>query len=161
MCLRPNSCIIPCAKSTQSLAKQHSSGQVTGHRGSALTWRINNKAFEWASNALFSLLICAPFAQTNCFLSNGRGKDGEKRTESEVLIRWRRPTANTFVRTLFLSFSPSFSFTLRWINSLILWSPHFNSLQLREGVWPDCFRSWFTFCQLEKVGKLGSFQDIL
>lgn len=61
MCLCPNSCIIPCAKSTQSLAKQHSSGQVTGHKGAALTWRINNKAFEWASNALFSLLICAPF----------------------------------------------------------------------------------------------------
>lgn len=61
MCLCPNSCIISCAKPTQSLEKQRGSGQVTGRSGCALTWRISNKAFEWASNALFSPLICAPF----------------------------------------------------------------------------------------------------
>lgn len=105
MCLCPNSCIIPCTKSTQSLAKQHGSGQVTGHKGAMLTWRINNKAFEWASNALFSLLICAPFGiSTDQLLPclTGGKRMGKKHAERETLIRCRWPTANTFVRTLFL-----------------------------------------------------------
>ncbi len=147
MCLCPNSYIIPCTKSTQSLAKQHGSGQVTGHKGAALTWRINNKAFEWASNALFSLLICAPFGSStdqllHCLMGGKRmGKNECWKQDTDPLSQANHKYLCSHTFPLSLSLSPSFSSTLRWISSLILWSPHFNSLQLREGVWPDCFRS--------------------
>lgn len=94
MCLCPNSCIISCAKSTQSL--ESSAALSRSQATVAVRWPGGSAAKPLSGHLMLYLVLSSVHLlespQTNCFLSDERGKAGEKTLK-------RRATANTFVHT--------------------------------------------------------------